>query len=81
MKKMVEFLITKAQNDGFEWIFSKVHKNNFASSKSLLKNGFQIHCPYSKPVSKEDFITLPSQEFFSKSGKENAKTTLNKFIN
>ena len=50
MKKMVEFLLDKAKCDGFKWIFGKVHKNNFASSKSLQKNGFNIHCPYSKPV-------------------------------
>lgn len=80
MKKMVEFLLNKAKNDGFEWIFGKVHKNNFASSKSLQKNGFNIHCPYSKPVSKDDFISLSSQDFFSKQGKENAKITLNKFL-
>ena len=81
MKKMVKFLVDKAKCDGFEWIFGKVHKNNFASSKSLQKNGFNIHCPYTKPVSKEDFVSLSSQDFFSKQGKENAKITLNKFLN
>ena len=81
MKKMVEYLIIKAKNDGFEWIFSKVHKDNLASSKSLLKNGFKIYCDYSKPVDKSDFISLSSQNFFSKNGKELAKTTLNKFKN
>ena len=79
MKKMVEFLLAKAKNDGFEWVFSKVHKNNFASSKSLIKNGFEIFCSYSKPVNKDEFISLSSQPFFSKTGKENANITLNKF--
>ena len=80
MKKMVEFLVDTAKTMGFEWIFSKVHKDNFASSKSLQKHGFKIHCPYTKPVNKDDFIHLSSQEFFSKRGKENATITLNKHI-
>lgn len=78
MKKMVEFLLNEAKNQGFEWIFSKVHINNFASSKSLQKNGFEIHCAYTKPVNKNEFITLSSQDFL-KRGKENAEHTLNKF--
>ena len=81
MKEMVKVLIDKAKFDGFEWVFGKVHKDNLASSKSLQKNGFNIHCPYSKPVNKDDFISLSSQDFFSKQGKENAKITLNKFLN
>lgn len=81
MKKMVEFLIQKAKQEGFEWTFSKVHINNFASSKSLQKNGFKIHCPYSKPVNKKDFIHLSSQDFFSQKGKVNANITLSKFTN
>ncbi len=81
MKKMVEFLVNKAKNDGFEWIFSKVHKDNLASSKSLIKNGFNIYCSYTKPVNKKDFIYLSSQDFFSEKGKENSKITLNKFLN
>ena len=79
MKKMVEYLLNKAKNDGFEWVFSKVNKQNFASSKSLIRNGFEIHCDYSKPVDKDEFITLSSQDFFSKIGKENAIKTLSRF--
>lgn len=81
MKKMIEFLVEKAKTDGFEWVFSKVHKDNLASSKSLLKCGFNKFCQYLKPISKEDFISLSSKEFFSKRGKENAKITLLKFEN
>lgn len=79
MKILVDFLIEKAKKDGLEWAFGKVNVNNFASSKSLLKKGFEVFCPYAKPVNKEDFIALSSQEFFSKRGKENAKITLEKF--
>lgn len=79
MKTMVEFLVKKAHDDGFEWVFSKVHKDNFASSKSFQRKGFNIYCHYVKPINKKDFISLSSQEFFSKTGKENAKSTLDKF--
>ena len=79
MKQMVNFLIEKANNDGLEWLFSKVNKSNFASSKSLQKNGFDTYCDYIKPVNKNEFISLSSQDFFSKTGKENAKVTLDNF--
>ena len=79
MKQMVSHLLSKCQNDGFEWVFSKVHKDNFASSKSLEKNGFNAFASYAKSVSKEDFVSLSSQDFFSKTGKMNAEKTLEKF--
>lgn len=78
MKIMVAHLLEKIKNDGFEWAFGKVHKNNFASSKSLIKNGFSVSSDYVKPVKKEDFISLSSKDFFSKIGKENAKITLSR---
>lgn len=81
MKQLVEKLIEKAKLEGFEWCFGKVHKNNFASSKSLIHNGFYIFNEYKKPVKKQDFITLSSQDFFSKVGKQNAQKTLSKFLN
>ncbi len=81
MKQLVAYLLDQAREQGFEWIFGKVHVNNLASSKSLQKNGFEICCSYTKPVSKADFVALSSQEFFSKSGKEYAKETLSKFEN
>lgn len=79
MKKMVEYLLNKAKQDGFEWIFGKVHKDNFASSKSLLFNDFYIFDSYKKPVDKKDFISLSRQDFFSEVGKINAEKTLSKF--
>ena len=81
MKQMVKVLVDKAKQDGFEWIFSKVHKDNFASSKSLIKNGFEICSSFLKHVKKEDFIALSSQNFFSKTGKINADRTLKRFEN
>jgi RimJ/RimL family protein N-acetyltransferase len=79
MKQMVEFLLNKITEDGFEWVFSKVHKDNFASSKSLIKNNFEIYVPYSKPVKISDFVMLSSQDFFSEVGKQNAQKTLAKY--
>lgn len=78
MKIMVANLLEKIKADGFEWAFGKVHKNNFASSKSLIKNGFIVCNDYIKPVKKADFISLSSEAFFSKVGKENAKITLSR---
>lgn len=79
MKQMVNKLIEKVKQDGFEWCFGKVNQNNIASLKSIIHNGFYVFNEYKKPVKKEDFIFLSSQEFFSKTGKENAKKTLEKF--
>lgn len=79
MKLMVQHLLNKLKEDGFEWAFGKVHKDNFASSKSLIKNGFEIFSPYTKPVNKEEFIALSSKDFFSSVGKQNAQKTLEKF--
>ena len=79
MKTMVEYLLNKIKQDNFEWVFAKVHKDNFASSKSLIKNDFLVFSDYSKPVNKQDFISLSSQEFFSPQGKLKAQNTLQKF--
>ena len=76
MKQMVAHLLQKIKDDGFEWAFGKVHKNNLASSKSLLKNDFKIFSEYKKPVSVADFKALSSQDFFSQIGKQNAEKTL-----
>lgn len=78
MKKLVAHLLEKIKADGFEWVFGKVHKDNFASSKSLLKNGFEIFDTYLKPVNVQEFKALASQDFFSESGKKNAEITLSK---
>ena len=42
MKMMINHLLDKITADGFKWAFSKVHKDNFASSKSLEHNGFHV---------------------------------------
>ena len=80
MKILVAHLISKLKDDGFEWAFAKVHKDNFASSKSLQKNGFEIFESYAKPVSKIEFEQLLNQPFFSPEGKVNGKVTLEKFV-
>ena len=78
MKLMVANLLDKIETDGYEWAFAKVHKDNFASSKSLIKNGFEPRIDYAKPVKRSEFEERASQDFFSKNGKENAKVTLSK---
>ena len=79
MKQMVSYLLEKCKADGFKWIFSKVHKDNFASFLSLEKNGFSAFANYQKSVDRSDFVMLSSQEFFSKTGKDNAKKTLERY--
>ena len=81
MKLLVSHLLEKIVADGFEWAFAKVHQDNFASSKSLIKNGFEIFSDYAKPVSKEDFEELSSQSFFSEEGRMKAMATLKQFKN
>lgn len=76
MKQMVSHILEKVKLDGFGWAFAKVHKDNFASSKSLIKNGFEIFADYHKPVKVSEFVDLSSQPFFSPVGKENAKQSL-----
>ncbi len=79
MQQLIDILLDKIKNDGFEWVFTKVHKDNIASFKSCLNKGFTVWCDYSKSVKKEEFIFLSNQPFFSLIGKSNAKITLNKF--
>ena len=78
MKQLVGFLLNEAKKQGYEWAFGKVHKDNFASSKSLIYNGFEIVGDYSKPVKVEDFKSLSTKDFFSQKGKENANITLSR---
>lgn len=79
MALMVAHLLDKIQTDKFKWVFAKVHKDNLASSKSLLKNGLKVYSSYIKPVKMADFVSLSSADFFSRKGKENAKKTLSKY--
>lgn len=79
MAKMVSYLLDKIKSDNFQWVFAKVHKDNLASSKSLIKNGLTVYSSYTKPVKMADFVALSSAEFFSAVGKENAKKTLSRY--
>lgn len=79
MKKLIAYLLEKIKADGLEWAFGKVNKGNFASFRSLEKNGFEYFCDYSKPVKINEFKELASQPFFSAIGKQNAEITLSKY--
>jgi RimJ/RimL family protein N-acetyltransferase len=81
MKQMVHYLLEKIKNDGFEWAFGKVHKDNLASSLSLIKNGFYVFEGYTKPVNIDAFRELSNQPFFCMEGKKNADATLAKYSN
>ena len=79
MKEMVSFLLNKIKQDKFEWCFAKVHKDNLASSKSILNNNFNFCTNYLKPIKISDFLSLSNQPFFSKLGKQNAEKTLSNY--
>lgn len=79
MKTMVNYLLEKTKKDNFKYVMSKAHKDNLASCKSLLKNNFEQYSTYKKEVDINDFISLSSQPFFSKTGKENAQITLSNY--
>lgn len=76
MKQLVATLIEDAKQQGFEWIFSKVHKDNFASSKSLEKNGLVKTIKYSKPVEVSDIKNLLKQKVLNESATNKITTTL-----
>lgn len=79
MQKLIDFLLEKIKNDGFEWASTKVHEDNIASNKSCENKGFKKWRRYTKAVNKQEFEMLASQPFFSKIGKENSIKTLEKF--
>lgn len=81
MQRLMQKLIEKLQNDGYEWVFVKVHKDNIASNKSCYNLDFKLWKEYRKTVNKEEFENLANQPFFSKEGKVNAEKTLAKFAN
>lgn len=81
MQKLIKELLEKLKNDGYEWVFVKVNKDNIASNKSCYNLGFEQWKEYKKPVNKEDFESLANQPFFSKVGKINTEKTLAKFAN
>jgi len=73
IKELVEHLYGKIKEDGYQWAFAKAHINNTPSNRALNKNNFKFLCQYLKPINKQEFIALSSQDFFSKIGKENAE--------
>lgn len=76
MKQMVNYLAELAKQQGFEWIFGKVHIDNLASSKSFIYNDFKPSIRYKKEVNKDEFLSLSLQPFINKEAKGNSKITL-----
>ena len=79
MQQLIDVLLEKLKNDGYQYVFTKVHEDNIASNKSCVNKGFEIWCHYTKPVNKTDFEYLSNQPFFCEQGKINARKTLEKF--
>ena len=66
MKKLVGQLIDISKNQGLEWAFGKVHKDNLASSTYFIRNGFEKKLKYNKPVKVADIKQLLSKKVLSK---------------
>ena len=81
MQLLIDYLLNYLKEKDFEWVFTKVHKDNIASLKSCYNKGFLSCIDFEKPVEKISFENLSSQDFFSEIGKKNAKDTLKKFKN
>lgn len=69
MKQMVNYLLMKAKQQGFEWIFGKVNKENLASLKSFFHNGFKTYCNYLKPIKIKDIKTILSGNILNTNAK------------
>ncbi len=67
-KKIGEELLKKVKQDGFEWCFGKVHKNNLASVKTLLNNKFYIYCDLHKNCKQRRFYQSFKCPFLFKNG-------------
>ena len=70
MKQLVKRLIMEAKLQGFEWIFAKVHKDNLASSTSLLRNGFYKALKYNKPLKIKDVQFLIANNILNHGAKK-----------
>ena len=72
MKMLVEEVIDYAKSLGLTDIFSKVHNDNLASSKSIEKNGLVKFASYPKPLKVKDIKFLLEQNVLSKSATDRA---------
>lgn len=72
MKMLVEEVIEYAKSLGLTDIFSKVHQDNFASSKSIEKNGLVKFTSYAKPLKVKDIKFLLEKNVLSKSATDRA---------
>ena len=78
MKKMLAVLIDAAKEKGFEWAFGKVHKQNFASSTSMSRMGFEKTADYDKPVKISDINDILSKNILFKRAEYDIKKKLEK---
>lgn len=72
MKMLVNEVIDYAKSIGLNCIFSKVHNDNIASSKSIEANGLIKFCSYPKPLKVKDMLYLLEMNVLSKSATDRA---------
>ena len=81
LKKLVSQLIDTSKKQGLEWAFGKVHKDNLASSTSLIRNGFEKKMKYNKPVKVADIKQLLADKVLSKTATNNIIERLSRISN
>ncbi len=65
MKMLVAEVVEYIKSLGLTDVFSKVHRDNFASSKSILANGLEQLCDYPKPLKVKDMLYLLDKNVLS----------------
>ena len=79
MKLLLDQLLLKTKEDGFEYAFCKIHNENIPSLSSAKSKGFDVATSFEKKINKKDFLFFLSKDFTGKKAKENVKKTLEKF--
>ncbi|MBO4412937.1 MAG: GNAT family N-acetyltransferase [Clostridia bacterium] len=78
MKEMVKVVLEEAKNQGYQWVFGKVHKDNLASSKSLKKLGFEKFNDLNKEVKVSSIIQLLNDNVLNKNATQHMQEILDK---
>ena len=78
MKTLVAHLIEVAKSQGLEWGFGKVHKDNLASSTSMIRKGFYKTNDYNKPVKIEEIQSLINDKVLNETATKNILAKISK---
>ena len=76
MKVLLDNVIEEARKHGCTDVFSKVHCDNFASSKSIESKGLVFFTRYAKPLKVKDVKEILSKNVLSQSATDRAEELL-----